>query len=56
MENKQQILAFIGDLVDLYRESEEIVIESNPSNLTADFEELDNKCAELMYCAGRLVA
>ena len=56
MGTKQEILSFIGDLVDLYRESEEIVIESNPDNLTADFGELENKCNELMYQAQKLVA
>jgi len=56
MGNKQEILSFIGDLVDLYRESEEIVIMSNPDNMTADFGELETKCDELIYQAQKLVA
>jgi len=56
MENKQQILDLFGDLMDLYRESEEIVIESNPTNLTADFEELEERCSNMMLCAEKLVA
>lgn len=56
MENKQQILSFIGDLVDMYRESEELVIQSDPTNMTADFEELEAKCADLISCAEKLVA
>lgn len=56
MKNEQQILAFIGDLVDMYRESEEIIIGEYSGNMTADFEELETKCDKLMYQAQKLVA
>jgi len=56
MGTKQDILSFIGDLVDLYRESEEISIGEHSGNMTADFEELETKCEELMYQAQKLVA
>ena len=56
MSNKKEILDFIGDLVDMYRDSEEIVINEYSGNMTADFEELEAKCADLISCAEKLVA
>lgn len=56
MGKNQQIMSLFGDIVDLYRDSEGILIEMNSDNATADYEELEAKCEELMFQAQKLVA
>jgi len=56
MSNKKEILDFIGELVDMYRESEEISICESAIDTTAEIEELEFKCNDLMNQACRLVA
>ncbi len=56
MNNKKEILDFIGELVDMYRESKEISICEFSSDTTAEIEELEFECNDLMNQACRLVA
>ena len=56
MNNKQEILNLFGEVVDMYRESQEISICEWAVDATAEIEELEIKCEELMYQARQLIA
>jgi len=56
MNNKKEVLDFIGELIDMYRESQEISICELAIDATSEIEELEFKCSDLMNQACRLVA
>jgi len=56
MSNNSEIMNLFGEVIDLYRESQEILICESATDATAEIEELEIKCEELIYQARQLVA
>lgn len=56
MKNTRAIMELFGEVVDMYRESQEILICESAINASSEIEELEFKCNELMYQARQLVA
>ena len=56
MKNKSEIISLFGELIDLYRESEEIQICERGINVSEEAQDLEDRCEYLQRRVNQLVS